>query len=483
MKRLMIVGAFFLIGFAAFASTPFHEKAAIRGILETMQCLSENKNTNDIWPGYALSGSTLVHLQNGHVYGFGISGEDSRWTRFVERAGSYYYSGQDFWGLKDIPLSFSHPFEGKNAFVIKLDIPGQIDERSFIILVHERFHVFQFENFQGIVPGEYRKHLDIENQALIQLENFILLDYLKTREADLLKDFAAVNSERHRVLDADSIKWENLQQRMEGTAEYVQTQTYIRCPNIIPAFNGIEFLTKRAEKNLKDSTELVLNSIKWRHYQVGAILGIALDQLSVVNWKSTVAEGRSLTELLKNKLGLDDSEQKKRLENAKRAYNFASLEEAAKISVRDYEKNISSQYELYRDLSGQEIILNTEAAQGCTSGGFAKDSLYLPDGGLFETDLTGNIRCPGTEISFNKIPFKISTTTAHKFKVDSKTKAVIDGKTFNLDQLKALKAPMEFSNIDFEESHTSLHFKGSGLLKLQQESLVLQFSHLKTLSR
>ena len=65
----------------------------------------------------------------------------------------------------------------------------------------------------------YEDHLNIENLTLMQLEEKILINYLKSGDVEKLKDFLGSQSDTSRDDDAGFVGHELDQQKMEGLAD------------------------------------------------------------------------------------------------------------------------------------------------------------------------------------------------------------------------------------------------------------------------
>ncbi len=183
-----------------------------------------------------------------------------------------------------------------------------------MFLVHERFHVYQIQYFESEkssgqeVEGEmaYPESENSENIALMQLEELVLLDFMKALDGNAhaeataqLKTFIAINKQRRKLLSHSSLVWEARQQIVEGLADYAAAKNL----DVFAYFGertGQKHILNTMQRYAQDD-DINERAPKWRHYGVGASLGYALDFLNVNHWKKNVEQNVPFTSDVRRK--------------------------------------------------------------------------------------------------------------------------------------------------------------------------------------
>src|SRR5262249_44542563 len=134
-----------------------------------------------IWPGFRLQVPAILTFKSGHVLAFQLNSQNSSWKKLSVNGQLALFSETDEWGVLGSPLNQSFSIEGQNAYTFTFDMFENDPFLPFLVFVHERFHQHQaefFKNDSQIEQGSYDDHLNLENLALIKLEEAILVDYL-----------------------------------------------------------------------------------------------------------------------------------------------------------------------------------------------------------------------------------------------------------------------------------------------------------------
>ena len=194
---------------------------------------SSSAKMNEVWPGYNMRAKPIfITFGNGHIYAFNINFKEGDWKRTQVDGIEILYTNNDQWGITTSPMQFNFEINGQEAFVYRLDMMTDPAFLAFFVFVHERFHVHQIQSFASERDNEgidtsYPEGESSENLALMQIEEQILLDFMKALainsnyEAILqLKSFISVNKQRRKLLSSTSQVWEARQQMVEGLADY-----------------------------------------------------------------------------------------------------------------------------------------------------------------------------------------------------------------------------------------------------------------------
>ena len=197
------------------SNIPKTEWDAIQKISQIMEYLKNDQGEN-IWEGYNLSETPLViTFPSGHLAAFNLKENSNKWTSVASSHQNIQFSENDPWGMTKVQMHPHFPVDGQFAFVFKMDLTQDSDYLPFFVLIHERFHQFQFENFAPTRKSRegYQDHLNPENLVLMQLEDRLLTEFIQTDSASmedsakkqgLLKDYVAVNLTRNKLLKPSS---------------------------------------------------------------------------------------------------------------------------------------------------------------------------------------------------------------------------------------------------------------------------------------
>jgi len=424
------------------------ELDAVRTVAYTIEA-THTSNGNPVWEGYDISTSPLIiSFANGHVYAFNFHSSNPRWHALPISHSTVLYSSDDPEGISKIPMNPSYVLEGQSAFLYQLDLIDGPSYLPFLVLIHERFHQFQFQNFKpGIRSGGYQDHLNAQNLALVQLEELILTDFLKAEDAvtkmDRIKDFVAIRELRFRDLNPSSIHWEQDQQRMEGLAEYVSIKMYEAFP-LIPDYDGPLHMQTMMEMYSKDEN-IADRAIKHRHYGVGASIAIALDFLKAQDWKAQTQQGAPLDTLLMQNVKLNPKDLISRVEKIKNEYGFTTIYAAINAKINSYQKEIDDIINDFQEQPAVEVALFKPRGMGMSGGGTNLQMFHLADGGTLSVDNSSVNTTPDNtwKFSLTNMPVVIQKRTGEiDFKVEKNLQIVINNKSFNLEQL--LKSNREF---------------------------------------
>lgn len=415
-------------------------------------------DTEMVWPEYEFAKSPLViTFDNGHLYGFNVKNEKHLWDELKVDQRTVLYSDVDHWGALSANMHPAFPIGDQKAYVFRLDLMKKNPVTPFLVLVHERFHQFQFGHFK--LPnngnfGPYEDQMNLENIALMQLEERILLDFLKAPDAekkDILKDFVAVNTTRRHQISPSSQAWEYDQERMEGLADYVSIK-FFDDESILPEFRGQPHLMMLLNGYIRDEN-FAERAIKWRHYGIGATLGYALDYLQAPHWKQRVEkEALSQVEILERILKLSQNDINTRLTRIKEAYGYTEIRNNAEISMNKYGDKIDHAMNTYDEMDGVEVFLTRPPGQAVAGGGRSQGNYQLPDGSMMAVNDTSSSATEDHQwkIDFKGIPVMFQRGDARLFKIEKEIAIYLDGRYLRLQDLLKTGFNQTFNSIKLE---------------------------------
>lgn len=432
------------------------ELDSIRTVARTIEATHKNHGS-PVWEGYDISQSPLViSFSNGHVYAFNFQSSNPRWHVLPIAHQNVLYSFDDPEGMSKIPMNPSYTLEGQNAFLYQIDLIDGPSYLPFLVMVHERFHQFQFQSFKpGKHSGSYNAHLNAQNLALVQLEELVLTDFLKATDnatkVDRIKDFIAVRQQRFNLLNASSIDWEQDQQRMEGLAEYVSIKMFEDFP-LLSDYNGPLHMQTMMEMYSNDDN-IADRAIKHRHYGVGASMAFALDFLKVKNWKNQTQQGTPLDTLLINFLKLSQLEIASRVDNVKSNYGFTGVFTAINEKIKSYQGEIEGIMNEFNDQPEVALSLYKPRGMGMSGGGTNLQMFHLADGGTLFVDNVSVNTTPDNSWKFSLVnmPVVIQKRTGEiEFKVEKDLEILINKQNVNLQRLLKSDGDYYFNTISWK---------------------------------
>jgi len=427
--------------------------------LSTINTVTQILKAKEPWPGYQISSTpTIITFKNGHVFALGLNSPNSHWKTLSE---GVQFSDHDEWGATSTPMQANFIIENKKSFVFQLD--HSVDdtiEKPFMVLVHERFHQFQFGAFalmKGRSSSGYRDHMNAENLVLMQIEEKLLLDYLKIGSKEILRDFVAVNQTRRQMIDMQSSQHEIEQQMMEGLADYVSIKIFDETP-IFKGFDGKQQLINTLEK-YASHPDITQRAMKWRHYGVGATLGYVLDDLNIPDWKEKVQRySQSQEEQLEIALPMTDQEIATRVEQVKSAYNYEDLKVRTTSIINAYKRFLDDVMRDYTDQPGVEVSVGRIRSTGQSGGGFSKRLIYMANGTVLalEDDSFASSSDQAWHLRLDKVPFALKGKGGEiTFKVEEELSLFIDGQTYKAKELAQISTQKRFNSISWKGQKTA----------------------------
>lgn len=466
--------ALFLI-FVSFSIPLFadFEQQSIEKLALTFRAFEE-KGSDQIWPGFNPGETPAVfHFSNGHLYGFGLQGECPLWEKKLVKGQKVLFCPSHPANLTPLDPSFS--IENQKAFIFSLDHENDHSDLPLFTFIHEHFHTHQFKYFKNIGGGRpiAADYQTADQLGLIELENRLLTQYLLTGTKDRLKDYVAVNQSRRMHMHPSSIAWEDNQQRMEGLADYVSVKTFAEFPVTSFSDPKMAILVMR-EKKTVGSPSLVEDAIKGRHYFVGAVIALALDEMGI-SWKDRIAEGNiSLQKLLENSLGVPTNH----LTSIMKQFNWNEIK--VKIDLELQQQNQVKE-QLLSEFDRQEgIRMSILMPKGpMATGGRHEKSCRIDDRHkILVKDISVSTTQDQTwQLSFKEIPFLIEDQKGNRFfKIDRNLILLIDGEKFDLRQILTRDQILPFTSLFFQNESCELQSNKSGKIIVQDGALTLVFN-------
>lgn len=410
----------------------------------------DDKKSEHIWPGFHPNKKPIyLYFKSGNYYALNFSPFSIDWKAVETPAGYIYTTSYDKWGISKRSTTKQLTIDGQNGFAYQFD--QLTEDLSLHVFVHERFHRYQQHKFQNIDNNDwYLDSNNLENLALISLENKIINHYLHSNDTEDLKDFLIVNSYRKRLIKRSSWNREMHMQRIEGTATYVEllAKSYFEKGNneLLPEF----ILKEQHRRRRADGFNLIVDqAARWRHYFVGATICLALDRLHVKNWKEQVEMSlKNPIEILKHNLPLEIKDRGARLAQIKKKYHFAKSSQQARKAFDDYQSRYQQWHKLLKNNNGFYLevskpnyeLLSTKRSQR---------QYYLADQSVLEINTEGKVenKTKDWKMKFKRLPIMINNRVAWIFKLSEKTEFIIDGKPLQLSELKKCQT-LKFRSLD-----------------------------------
>jgi hypothetical protein len=412
------------------------------------------------WPGLKWSEAPLVlTYEDGEVYAWGLENAGEGWNQTKAGESNILMAEQDLWGLGQLKMHPSFEIGDQETFLFQMN-----GDRAVKILAHERFHRYQMDRFEeGAASGGYLQHLNGENVALMGLEESLLQEFVQNGRVESLKEYVAVHRERVKMLDEESLAWEEMQLRFEGLADYVAVKM---------TGDELSVLAKI------DDERLVENAMKWRNYGVGAALGLGLDALKVSGWQQAVEKGASLNQLLDQQFQFSKDEDKALIKTAKKRLNFKRKRKKALDQVGAYEAKLQGLKQDFDEAEGVEIKVGSLNGVGVSGGGRSAAIYYLSDGSQVSVmDQSLSTSVDGRWSFETKAPSTLYQLSGgfRKVKASKDCAVVLDAQPFVAQGDEPKEYP--FSSLKMESDEISFSAKeAQGILVKQGNRLAVYFA-------
>lgn len=438
-----------------------------------------------VWPSFDISNAPVIlWFDTGHVYSINLKSKNPAWHDVPGFGKSVQFSESDEWDVTQVEIHPEFAIEDQKAYVFHMDLMKDDPSLSFLVFIHERFHPYQYEKFLAHPENDsdgYQDHINLENLALIKVEDRLLLKFLQANNSDkleCLKDFNAVHQQRLKLLSQSSRYWESDQQRMEGLAEYVSLKT-LDAPALLPLFSSQRYLQHHLYNYINDP-EVSDLAIKRRHYGVGGTLAYALDFLDIQDWKQKVeVQGASLDQLLNQKLSMDTTEISNRFEALKKAFSFSTIKESIADSVEAYSKKISGLLEEYKNQEGIEIVIHKPTNESISGGGVDNGLFFLANGSTLslENSSVASTNDSNWKMELSEAPFVLKGKGGEsRFKIEKDLVITIDGQEHAIADLMKCTERKPFEEISWSSTLCQFYSeKHQGSLYVENGELIINY--------
>ncbi|UCG51444.1 MAG: hypothetical protein JSW58_14850 [Candidatus Latescibacterota bacterium] len=393
--------------------TPTAEDSLAVEIINAVIGVFENTDT-PVWPGYDLATQpTLLYmpgrwavLLNHDSRVPGYSAYPSHWPAVLVPALFYWGEIEELAGQ----LYFNYEIGPVTTVAVPIytEVPDELGPAPlamFAFIIHEAFHQFQRSVFRDMESFSEEKYpiLDIENNVLIVLEMLILKDAIRQAELGdgaavrhLGKMFVAVRETRWRRTIPIVHMVERAKELQEGSAKFVEAR-YVGimadlCRSNADAATGMcEYFTSLSttayleddfERRLIDGALSPADVPRNRIYPTGASLFILLDFLNVP-WKDPVEEGKTeltLAGLLRESLGVPDSDLDKLVHEAKTRYDFDRIVTESRNLVERYNQEFEEAMAAFESQQGLRIDVEVPSS-GLSRSRSSRGTRWTMDGG------------------------------------------------------------------------------------------------------
>lgn len=454
-----------------------NEKKQVELLASTLESF-ESKEVEKIWPRFDLKTiPTIIHFKNEHIYAFGWNSND-KWDKHPIHGQTAHFSSKDHWGLTKVMMHPGFMVEGQKAFIFGLNTEIKDTSIPIITFVHERFHLHQFAHFnrEDEKRSGYSKEWDEQNQIYIGMENHLLTQFLQTKDNEFLKDFLAINQTRQSLLDPASAAWEDIQQRMEGLADYVSLKTFEVFP-LLKSFSAEAAVLKLRQGKTGSHYSLVNDAIKGRHYFVGSVLGFALDHCQA-DWKLQAEKGMALRQLLARALPLSDQNIQERVKKIKNSAEYDRISQTIQSKLSEEKREIDAIVQAFDSHEGVCVHLG-RPMQSFSGGGKNQKSIHVGKG---QTALTHDTSFASSKDSrwklrFKDIPIIFENGNGGKiFKVEEKTIFEINNKEMSLQELVGQTQSIQFTSLKFQDQHCEFSSDLNGSVQFIQGKVFIKFN-------
>lgn len=461
LASLLILYSSFLIGEGI---SPENERIAL--VVEAM-----GDRQDHIWPSFKWNADpVIITFENGDIFALGLESADPVWKKVAISGVNILIAKEDKWGVSEVHMQSEFPIEGKLAFVYAMKLTKD-KEMDVSILIHERFHRHQTENFEmKESAGISMDHLEEENLTWGEIEDQLIREFLAgegEEKGEFLKDFVAVNAMRREAIDPETVKWENGQLKMEGLADYVATKAL-----------GGEVLLLNLHPDIDHENDFIDEAIKWRHYLAGASIGYMLDFIGIKGWREKVEAGEPLSDLLIQSMPLSKPERNKRIKKVQARLNYKKRRKAAEDKVNTYFARVDELEKTYEKRSGVKLFLGRPLV-GISGGGANDEMVYLNQGTIVALNDSSIATTNDSKWAFETK--KISHLFQHgngvrEVKVDEEAEVIIDQVSFKISKLLEVPREYPFKTLKFACETSALDSKDHvGVLVVEDGALFIHY--------
>lgn len=465
--------------FHSFANEKMDEKKIIETLASTFQSFEEGKG-EAIWPSFQLADKpTILHFAGGSMYAMGSSLELSSWE--MQSYGNFPVLFHKEPSNQLPAFDTAYPLEGKEVVVFRLD---QIESSlSILTFIHERFHQYQFQNFEKekVAPPVLADYQNPFILTWMELEQRLLALFLKAKTDDEkmehIRNYLAVNKRRRLAIHPHSVRWENHQQKMEGLADYVS----VKASQLIPELANIDAEKYLLEMRKKKNSGVIFtpqDAMKGVHYFEGAVIGWALDFYGVENWKKLIEKEKvSLFDLLSSYLQMNDDEMNERLARVKKEFQWEEIHHQIEKCFEQSREQSEKIIKTFIEQEGVSINIGIPSGR-MSAGGHHQKAISMNDGqkALIEDSSLASTQDQTWTLRFTKIPLVFEEKNGRRcLKMNDRVEIELDGKMTSLANLLQGNQEMHFSSLSLKNDYCDLHSQRPGRILIEQGQIFLQF--------
>lgn len=382
------------------------------------------------------------------------------------------YVGQDFSGVwrgfnAQMPIVLNS-MEGSKAYNFDSKLPQEVQkialapeyrighEKVFVMryqdsftFIHELFHRFQKDHFDFKENAGYPDLYNAENQALMQIEEEILLKYVVGPTGELKTDYLLVRQYRMSHLSEASIAFEDKEERLEGLANFVAMKVTNDMQPIVVMLEGLV-----KDKNVVDK------SLKWRFYVTGALMGEMLEREGK-DWKHAVEANSLFSQFTMNK---NEARLNELLDN----YRFEEKKQEMTHQIEKIKTGLSRLREDYRNSPGRQVQVMFSSSP--SSGGTVDKILALNEDEKVALKESGRTESEEWVLETYQIPFIFKTSDALIFKLQNQIE--VDGRKVNIEDIEE---PVSFKEIAWTDRQSRFKSKKEGVLIPHENYLEISF--------
>ncbi|MDD2773954.1 MAG: hypothetical protein PHP45_09715, partial [Elusimicrobiales bacterium] len=243
-----------------------------------------------VWPGYSIfSQPVLIYEEGKRAFLIAHPNPPADFKRLTDSPHSVSLK-EGTLGLNST-MDWHYPLNGADCFAFRYKTGEKFLSEPLIgvrLVMHERFHIFQETAFKNPFP-QMERHVNEtpETRALETLEQRVLLRVLDAKSVNesacVGRTFAAIRAFRNEKHFADK-NYEDYAERAEGPTRYVELKLTSRLPG---KGNAVK-------KGVKED----FDSDSGRLYGTGAEQALLLDKHGPEDWKTQVAGGKAMFDLL-----------------------------------------------------------------------------------------------------------------------------------------------------------------------------------------
>ncbi|OGS37584.1 MAG: hypothetical protein A2506_04045 [Elusimicrobia bacterium RIFOXYD12_FULL_66_9] len=235
--------------------------------------------------------------------------------------------------------------------------------------VHERFHDHQ-HGYDFTRGYESYRVEEAEDVALAALEDQALARWLRTDDADAMRDFAALRTRRRTLFPGTAA--ETGEENNEGTARFVETAADV-------AMEG-DAASKQVILRGLETLYGVEDMPKWRLYAVGAALGRFMESQTPGAWQREVQDGRRLSDMALARLAVGPAEADARVARLTAGPEYAAALAAGRKSVADLKAQRQEVLRRFEGQAGLRVVLQSNSGDSEYFSG--KKWIDYPDGSM-----------------------------------------------------------------------------------------------------